>query len=375
MQSNYDVAVIGAGPGGYVAAIRAAQLGLRTAVIEKEAPGGVCLNWGCIPTKALLKSAEVFQTIQEAATFGLSVDQASFDFNAIVERSRKVVLRMTKGVQFLLRKNNIDYINGKAQFISPLALRIDGADAQSATLSARSIIIASGARPRMLPALPVDGERIVTYREALALREVPRRLLVIGAGAIGIELAYFFRTFGADVTVVEMLDAVLPLEDKELSALLEKSLSKAGMVIKTSSQVERLSRLGNTVQALLKTPDGIAEWTGDYALAAVGMQGNVEELNLEAAGVAASRSFITVDDYYRTSAPGVYAIGDVIGPPLLAHVASHEGLTAAAHIAGQEVHPLDYSTVPACTYCRPQVASVGLTEAQAEKAGYQVRVG
>lgn len=373
--SVYDCVVIGAGPGGYVAAIRAAQLGLKTAVVEREAPGGVCLNWGCIPTKALLKSAEVFHTLQHAADFGLSVEGVGYDFPAVIKRSRAVVDRMTKGVQFLLKKNKVDLIMGHGRLRPGNFIVVTSADKKETTLQYKNVIIATGGRARTLPNLPIDGERVITYRNALELSERPERLLVVGAGAIGIEFAYFYSAFGTDVTVVELLENVLPIEDQEVSKALEKNFSKAGIKIKTKTLVESLQRKGENITALLKTGDKVEEWSGDYVLVAIGVQGNVENLGLEDIGIQPERSFIEVDEFYRTGVPGVYAIGDIIGAPLLAHVASHEGIIAAEHLAGHNPHTMDYGSVPGCTYCQPQVASIGMTEIAAKEKGYELNIG
>jgi dihydrolipoamide dehydrogenase len=372
---SFDCVVVGAGPGGYVAAIRAAQLGLKTAVIEKEAPGGVCLNWGCIPSKALLKSAELYRTMQHAQDFGLQTSELGFDFPAIIKRSRGVVDKMTKGVQFLLKKNKVELIMGHGRFKDTKTLSVVDSSGAEKTISFKNAIIATGARAKTFN-FPVDGERVLVARNALAIKECPKKLLVIGAGAIGIEFAYFFNSFGAEVTVVEMLDNVLPIEDVEVSKALEKSFTKYGVQIRTKTAVESIQRQGESVNVLLKSADGkVEQWSGDYCLVAVGVQGNVEDLGLEKLGIVPDRSFIKADKYYRTSAPGIYAIGDIIGPPWLAHVASHEGIIAAETIAGAETHPLDYGNVPGCTYCQPQVASVGMTEKSASDKGYKVKVG
>lgn len=374
-EKNFDCVVIGAGPGGYVAAIRAAQLGLKAAVVEMESPGGVCLNWGCIPTKALLKSAEVFHTLRHASDFGLSVQGVGYHFPAVIDRSRKVVDKMTKGVQFLLKKNKVELIMGRGALKKGNKIEITDASGAKSTIGYKNVILATGGRARTLPHLPVDNERIITYRKALELKERPNKLLVIGAGAIGIEFAYFYSTFGAEVTVVEMADAVLPVEDKEISDTLGKIFSRNGMKIKLKTTVEKLSRKGNVISATLSSEQGKEEWTGDHCLVAIGFQGNIEGLGLEEVGVKTDRSFIPVDEYYRTGVPGIYAIGDVNGPPLLAHVASHEGIIAAEHIAGAHPHPIDYKSIPGCTYCQPQVASVGYTEAKARAEGYDVKIG
>jgi len=374
-QSSFDCVVVGAGPGGYVAAIRAAQLGLKTAVVEKETPGGVCLNWGCIPTKALLKSAEVYHVLQHASDYGIQASGVEANYDAIMKRSRKVVGRMTKGVQFLLKKNGIELIEGHAQFKPGNTLLVKDASGAEKTVSFKKAIIASGGRARTLPHMPVDEERILTYRFAVIQKELPKKLLVVGAGAIGMEFAYFFSSLGAEVTVVEMLDQVLPIEDAEVAGVVEKSFKKAGVDVRTSTVVETLERKGDEVHATLKSGDETTAWSGDYCLVAIGVQGNVENLGLEEVDIRAENSFIPVDEYYRTSSPDVYAIGDIIGPPLLAHVASHEGIIAAEHAAGLNPHVLDYRGIPGCTYCQPQVASIGMTEKAARETGRNIQVG
>ncbi|HMO17904.1 MAG TPA: dihydrolipoyl dehydrogenase [Oligoflexia bacterium] len=374
-EKHYDCIVIGSGPGGYVAAIRASQLGLSTAVVEKESPGGVCLNWGCIPTKALLKSAEVYHTLRHASDFGLSVQSVGYHFPAVIDRSRKVVDKMTKGVEFLLKKNKIDLIKGHGALQKDGKILVLTPEGNEKYFGYENVIIATGGRARTLPHLNVDGERIITYRQALALKDRPNKLLVIGAGAIGIEFAYFYNSFGAEVTVVEMADQILPIEDSDVSAALAKSLGRSGMKIKTSSSVQSVTRNGDTVSAVIKSGNETETWTGDFCLVAIGVQGNIENLGLDQAGVVTDRSFIPVDEYYQTEVPGIYAIGDIIGPPLLAHVASHEGIIAAEHMAGANPHPIDYLSIPGCTFCQPQVASIGLTEKAALEAGYSIRTG
>ena len=373
-ENSFDCVVIGAGPGGYVAAIRAAQLGLKTAVIEREAPGGVCLNWGCIPTKALLKAAEIYNTFQHASEFGLSVSDVGYNFPAVIDRSLKVVDRMTSGVQFLLKKNKVTLFKGHAKINRGNTVSVSSEKGDS-LVSYKNLIIASGARARTLPSLPVDNERVITYREAIRLKDKPQKILVVGAGAIGIEFAYFFNSFGSDVTVVEIMDHVLPIEDEEIAGVLQKNLTKQGIKVRTKTLVESLERKGNTVSALLKTGDQVEQWSGDYCLVAVGVQGNVENLGLEDIGITPERSFIKVDEFYRTGVPNVFAIGDIIGPPLLAHVASHEGIIAAEYIAGNHPHAMNYQNVPGCTYCQPQVASIGLTEKAARAAGKNIAIG
>lgn len=373
--NRFDCIVIGAGPGGYVAAIRAAQLGLRVAVIEREAPGGVCLNWGCIPTKALLKTASLYESFQHAEDFGLSAGEAGYDFPKIIDRSRDVVSKMTKGVEFLFKKNKITLVMGSAKIKPGNFVTVRAANGEETVYEYGKLIIATGARARTLPHLPVDNERILTYRDALALKTQPKKMLVIGAGAIGIEFAYFFNSFGTEVTVVEVMDNILPIEDQDVSKALEKSFKKRKMQIKSKTMVESLTRSGDQVTATLRSGDSTETWTGDYCLVAIGVQGNVEELGLETIGIRPEKSFIQVDSFYRTQVPNVYAIGDIIGAPLLAHVASHEGIIAAEHLAEAHPHPMDYSNVPGCTYCQPQVASVGMTEAAAKETGRNIKVG
>jgi dihydrolipoamide dehydrogenase len=348
---------------------------MSTAVIEKESPGGVCLNWGCIHSKALLKSAEVYTTMSHAKDYGISVENVSFDFRAIMKRSRNVVSRMTKGVQFLFKKNNITYIPGAAKLLSRDSMQVLDETGEKQTVNFGNAIIATGGRARTIPHLPIDGERVLTYRHALAQQDQPKELLVIGGGAIGIEFAYFFSSLGTKVTVVEMLDRILPGEDAEVSATLEKTFKRRGVAVKTKTAVEKLERREDKVYAVLKNGERLEEWTGDHCLVAIGFQGNVENVGLVAVGIIPERSFIPVDEYFQTSAPNIYAIGDVTGPPLLAHVASHEGIIAVEHIAGKKPHPIDYSMVPACTYCQPQVASIGLSEEKAREEGYDVCVG
>jgi len=374
-ETSYDCIVIGAGPGGYVAAIRVAQLGMRCAVVEREAPGGVCLNWGCIPTKALLKTAELYESISHASDFGIEVSEVSFDFPAVIARSRKVVGKMTKGVEFLFKKNKIDLLMGEGRLKPGNHVVVSDGKGNETAYEYKNVIIATGGRARTLPSLPADGQRIITYRDALALTERPEKLLVIGAGAIGVEFAYFYNAFGAEVTLVEVLDNVLPIEDQEISKTLERSFKKTGMKVLLKTMVESLERKGETVSAILKTGDKVEQWVGDYCLIAIGVQGNVEGLGLEDVGIVPEKSFINVDKFYRTSVPNIYAIGDIIGPPLLAHVASHEGIITAEHIAGKQPHSMDYASVPGCTYCQPQVASIGLTEEAAKEKGLKVKIG
>jgi dihydrolipoamide dehydrogenase len=373
--TKFDLIVIGGGPGGYVAAIRAAQLGLKTAVIEREHLGGICLNWGCIPTKALLRSSEIFHLIHRAKEFGLSADNVRFDVTKIVERSRKVAAQLSNGVKFLMKKNKVTVIEGEARLTSPTSVAVTGKTAGA--FSAKNIIIATGARARALPGLEPDGKLVWSYREAMVPTAMPKSLLVIGSGAIGIEFASFYRTLGAEVTVVEVMDRILPVEDEEISALALKAFTKQGMKVITGASVEKLVRGADRVTATVKTKDGKSQAIEvERVISAVGIVGNVENLGLEALGVKVERSHIVVNEWAETSVKGLYAIGDVAGPPWLAHKASHEGVIAVERLAGVKgLHPLDVTKIPGCTYCWPQVASVGLTEARARAAGREVRVG
>jgi dihydrolipoamide dehydrogenase len=382
MADNYDLIVLGSGPGGYVAAIRAAQLGLKTAIVERENLGGICLNWGCIPTKALLRSAEIFHYLQHADAYGLSNQNPSFDLAKVVARSRAVAKQLNQGVAHLMKKNKIAVVMGEGKLTGKGKMSVTGADGKTTELTAKDIIVATGARARDLPFARADGKRIWTYRHAMTPPEMPTELLVIGSGAIGIEFASFYADLGARVTVVEMLDRVVPVEDAEVSEQLAKSLKKQGLTIFTSAGVESLKGDAKGVTAKIKTADGkSAEHKFSHAIVAVGIVPNTENIGLEALGVKTDRGHVEVDKYGRTTAPGIWAIGDITGPPWLAHKASHEGVTAAEAIArelgNKEVHPhyTDPKNIPGCTYCRPQVASVGMTEAKAKEAGYQVKVG
>ena len=381
MPDTYDVIVLGSGPGGYVAAIRAAQLGLKTAIVERELLGGICLNWGCIPTKALLRSAEVFHYMQHAKDYGLIAKQIQADLEAVVKRSRGVAKQLNAGVTHLMRKNKIDVHMGEGTLTGPGKLEVKG-EKGTETLAARHVIVATGARARDLPFAPADGKRVWTYRHAMTPPEMPTKLLVIGSGAIGIEFASFYSDMGAEVTVVEMLDRVVPVEDADVSAFLEKALTKQGMTIKTGAGVEELKVGPKGVSARIKGKDGKAEEAEfSHVIVAIGIVPNTENIGLEKLGVKLERGIIQIDDYGRTGAKGVWAIGDCTPGPWLAHKASHEGVTAAEAIArelgNQDVHPhpLDRRNIPGCTYCRPQIASVGLTEARAKEAGYTVKTG
>jgi len=375
MSLNFDIVIIGSGPGGYVAAIRSAQLGFRTAIIEKSELGGVCLNWGCIPTKALLKSAEVFEELKNAREYGLKNCTAEVDFTAVIQRSRKVAELNSKGIGFLMNKHKIEIIPGNASFKDKSTLLVRNENGPEQEITAAHIIIASGARPRSLPGLAFDGHKIISSREAMSLREQPASMIIIGAGAIGVEFAWFYNSIGTQVTIVEMLDQLLPVEDAEISAILERSFKKAKIKMHLSTKVEEVHLTDQGVEIELNRDGKKEQISASKVLVAIGVQGNVEQLNLEQAGVKQERGFIPVDQWYQTNVPGIYAIGDIIGPPLLAHVASDEGIVCVEKIGGQETHPVDYQSVPGCTYCQPQVASIGLTEKKAVEAGYEPEIG
>jgi dihydrolipoamide dehydrogenase len=374
MAETYDLIVLGSGPGGYVAAIRGAQLGLKTAIVERELLGGICLNWGCIPTKALLRSAEIYHNMQHADAYGLTATPG-FDMTKIVARSRGVAKQLNQGVTHLMKKNKIAVHMGTGKLTAPGKLTVTG-DKGETQLEAKNIIVATGARARDLPFAPADGKRIWTYRHAMTPPETPTKLLVVGSGAIGIEFASFYRDFGVEVTVVEMMDRVVPVEDAEVSAFLQKSLEKLGMTILTGAGVEDLKATASGVTAKIKTKDGkVADHQFSHAIVAVGIVPNTADIGLEKLGVQMDRGFIKTDAMCRTGVPGLYAIGDVTQPPWLAHKASHEGVIAAEHIAGKHPHAMDPKNIPGCTYCHPQIASVGLTEAKAKEAGYELKVG
>ena len=375
--TTFDLVVIGGGPGGYVAAIRAAQLGLKTACVEREHLGGICLNWGCIPTKALLRTSEIYHLMQNAGEFGLKVDGIGFDVAKVVKRSRKVAGQLSAGVKHLLKKNKVTVFDGDGKLAGKGKVAVAKDGKPVADLTAKHIILATGARARSLPGLEPDGKLIWTYKEAMVPDTMPKSLLVIGSGAIGIEFASFYRTMGAEVTVVEVLDRVLPVEDEEISAFAHKAFEKQGMRILTGATVEQLKASGGKVTASIKLKDGKTEsLTTERAILAVGIVGNVENIGLEGTKVKVDRSHVVIDEYCRTGEPGVYAIGDLCGPPWLAHKAMHEGVICVEKIAGvKDVHPMDVRNVPGCTYCWPQVASVGLTEAAAKEQGHAVKVG
>ena len=371
---NYDIIVIGSGPGGYVTAIRASQLGFKTAIIEKENLGGICLNWGCIPTKALLKSAQVFKYINHAEDFGLNKVEASFDFPNVVQRSRGVAEKMSKGVEFLMKKNKIDVIFGTAK-VKPgkkVAVEKDGAVTEYA---AEHIVLATGARSRELPNLPQDGEKVIGYRQALTLPKQPKSMIVVGSGAIGVEFAYFYATMGTEVTVVEFMPNIVPVEDEDVSKHLEKSFKKAKIKVMTNASVESVDTSGDGVKAQVKTEKGVVELQADILLSAVGISANIENIGLEEVGIKTEKGRVVVDEWYRTSVPGYYAIGDILPTQALAHVASAEGITCVEKIKGLDVERIDYGNIPGCTYCTPEIASVGLTEKQAKEKGYEIKVG
>ncbi len=373
--SNFDIIILGSGPGGYVTAIRASQLGFKIAVVEKENLGGVCLNWGCIPTKALLKSAQVFEYLQHAESYGLKAEGIDKDFTAVVKRSRGVAEGMSKGVQFLMKKNNIEVINGFGTLKPGKKVSVKNADGRETEYSAKHIIIATGARSRELPSLPQDGKKIIGYREAMNLEKQPKKMIVVGSGAIGIEFAYFYNAMGTEVTVVEYLDRVVPVEDEDISKQLERSFKKAGVKIMTSSEVTGVDTSGEGVKATVKTSEGEAVLKADILLSAVGIKTNIENIGLEDVGIATDRDKILVNDFYQTNIPGYYAIGDVTPGQALAHVASAEGILCVEKIADIHVEALDYGNIPGCTYCSPEIASVGLTEKQAKDAGHDIKVG
>ena len=368
--SKYDIIVLGSGPGGYVTAIRASQLGFKTAVVEKESLGGVCLNWGCIPTKALIKSAQVFEYLKHAEDYGLKVKEAEADFDAVIKRSRAVAEGMSKGVQFLMKKNKIDVIEGFGKLKPGKKIEVDGKE-----YSADHIVIATGARSRELPSLPQDGKKVIGYREAMTLKEQPKKMIVVGSGAIGVEFAYVYNSMGTEVTIVEYMDRIVPVEDADVSKQLEKSFKKKGINIMTSAEVTKVDTSGNGVKATVKTKKGEEVLEADIVLSAVGIKTNIENIGLEDVGIAVDRDKILVNDYYQTNIPGYYAIGDVTPGQALAHVASAEGILCVEKIAGQHVEKLDYGNIPGCTYCSPEVASVGLTEQQAKDKGIDIKVG
>ncbi|MDK2771620.1 MAG: dihydrolipoyl dehydrogenase [Flavobacterium sp.] len=372
---KYDIIVLGSGPGGYVTAIRASQLGFKVAVVEKENLGGICLNWGCIPTKALLKSAQVFDYLKHASDYGLKVDNVEKDFGAVIARSRSVADGMSKGVQFLMKKNKIDVIDGFGKLKPGKKVDVTAADGKVTEYSADHIIIATGARSRELPNLPQDGKKVIGYRQAMTLAEQPKKMIVVGSGAIGVEFAHFYNSMGTEVTIVEFMPNVVPVEDEDISKQFERSLKKAGINVMTNSSVERIDTSGNGVKAFVKTAKGEEVLEADILLSAVGIKTNIENIGLEETGIATDRDKILVNAYYQTNVPGYYAIGDVTPGQALAHVASAEGILCVEKIAGLHVEALDYGNIPGCTYATPEIASVGLTEKAAKEKGYEIKVG
>ena len=373
---NYDVIVIGSGPGGYVAAIRASQLGLKTAVVEKSELGGVCLNWGCIPTKALLKSAQVFNYVSHAANYGVKLDgNVSADFEGMVKRSRDVASGMSNGIQFLFKKNKIEHLAGYGKVLPGKKVEVSDADGKKTEYSANHIVIATGARSRELPFLKQDGQKVIGYREAMTLPKQPKSMVVVGSGAIGSEFAYFYNSIGTEVTLIEVLPVIVPLEDAEVSKQLGRSFKKAGIKVLTGVSVEDVDTKGKTCKVKVKTKKGEEVIDAEVVLSAVGIAANLEGIGLEEAGIATENGKVKVDDYYKTNVEGYYAIGDIVHGPALAHVASHEGITCIEKITGMDPEPIDYGNIPACTYTNPEVASVGMTEQQARDAGFEIKVG
>ena len=372
---KFDVIVLGSGPGGYVTAIRASQLGLKTAIIEKESLGGVCLNWGCIPTKALLKSAQVFEYLKHADDYGLTVENYDKDFDAVVNRSRNVAGTMSKGVQFLMKKNKIEVIMGYGTLKAGKKVAVANEDGSETVYEANHVIIATGARARELPSLPQDGKKVIGYREAMTLPKQPKKLIVVGSGAIGVEFAYFYNAMGTDVTIVEYMPRIVPVEDEEISKQMERSFTKSGIKVMTSAEVTKVDTSGKGVKATVKTDKGEEVLSADIVLSAVGIKTNLENIGLEEIGIATDRDKIIVNDFYQTNLPGYYAIGDVTSGQALAHVASAEGILCVEKIAGQHVEPIDYNNIPGCTYCFPEIASVGYTEELAKEKGYEIKVG
>ena len=375
MALQFDLVVVGSGPGGYVAAIRASQLGLKVGVIERESLGGICLNWGCIPTKALLKSAQVFEYLNHAADYGLKAEGVGFDFTAVINRSRGVADGMSKGINFLFKKNKIETVMGTGKLLAPGKVEVTKADGSKETVEAKSIILATGARSRELPAMPVDNVKIIGYRKAMTMEQLPKRLVVVGSGAIGVEFAYFYRTMGAEVTVVEFLPRIVPVEDEEVSRQMEKSFRKIGVNVLTSAEVTKVDTSGPGCKVTVKTAKGEQFIECDVVLSAVGVTTNLENLGLEELGIKVERGRLVVDDFYQTNVPGIYAIGDIVPGPALAHVASAEGIICVEKIAGHHPEPLNYQNIPGCTYASPEIASVGYTEAEAKEKGYDVLVG
>lgn len=373
--TKFDLIVLGSGPGGYVAAIRASQLGLKTAIVEAEELGGICLNWGCIPTKALLKSAQVFEYISHASDYGITVKDATADFGSMVKRSRGVADGMSKGVQFLMKKNKIEILSGWGKIQPGKKVEVVDKEGKKTVYTADHIIIATGARARELPTLKIDNEKIIGYRKAMTLEKQPKSMVVVGSGAIGVEFAYFYNSIGTKVTIVEFMDRIVPVEDEEVSKALEKIYKKSGITVMTSSEVTKVDTKGAGCKVTVKTAKGEEVLDCEVVLSAAGVVSNLENIGLEEVGVLVDKGKIQVNDYYQTNMPGYYAIGDVVPGPALAHVASAEGIICVEKIAGHHPEPLDYGNIPGCTYCSPEIASVGMTEAKAKAAGYEVRIG
>tara|TARA_B100000902_G_scaffold381427_1_gene417926 strand:+ start:6475 stop:7860 length:1386 start_codon:yes stop_codon:yes gene_type:complete len=371
---DFDVIVLGSGPGGYVTAIRASQLGLKTAIIEKESLGGVCLNWGCIPTKALLKSAQVFEYIKHSEDYGIKIKDSNADFPSVIKRSRDVADGMSKGIEYLMKKNKISVINGYGKLLKDNKVSVTN-DGKSTEYSGKHLIIATGARSRELPNIKQDGKKIIGYREAMTLKSMPKKMIIVGSGAIGVEFAYFYNTMGVDVTIVEYLPNIVPLEDKDISKQLQRSFKKSGIKIMTNSSVESVDIKGSGCKVLVKTNKGEENIECDIVLSAVGIQANIDNIGIEDVGIITDNGKIIVDDYFQTNISGYYAIGDVLPTQALAHVASAEGITCVEQIAGHNPEKIDYGNIPGCTYCSPEIASVGLTENAAKEAGYEIKVG
>ncbi len=373
---NYDIIVIGSGPGGYVTAIRASQLGLKTAIVERESLGGICLNWGCIPTKALLKSANVYEYLQHASDYGITVKESSADFSAMIDRSRGVANGMSNGIQFLMKKNKIDVIKGSGKIKAGKKVDVTAEDGTVTEYTAdKALILATGARSRKLPNIPQDGEKIIGYREAMTLKSLPKRLVVVGSGAIGVEFAYFYNTLGTEVTIVEFMPNIVPVEDEEVSKQMEKSFKKAGINILTNASVETVEKTDKGCIVTVKTAKGEEKIECDVVLSAVGIETNIEGIGLEEVGIATDKGRVLVNDFYQTNIPGYYAIGDIVPGPALAHVASAEGIICIEKIAGHHPEPLDYGNIPGCTYASPEIASVGMTEKAAKAAGLDIKIG
>ena len=372
---DFDVLIIGSGPGGYVAAIRAAQLGKKVGIVERAELGGICLNWGCIPTKALLRSAEVHNIIKNSENYGMSVQKHSVNFPKVIQRSRDVAEKLSKGVAFLMKKNKVEVLAGTGRLIDKNTVEVTPDKGNKKKVTASNILIATGARARNIPGMEIDKKQVLSYREAMVLEKMPSSIIIVGAGAIGVEFAYFFRSLGAEVTIIEMLPHLLPIEDEEISRELEKSFRKQGIKFYLNSKVDKLDKTKKEVKIEIKRDGKKESLSAEKALMAIGVQGNVENLGLESVGIQTEKDRIKVNKYYQTNIPNIYAIGDVIGAPWLAHVASKEGIHAVEHMTGKEVIPIDYNTIPGCTYCIPQVASVGFTEKKAKEMGYDIKVG